>query len=64
MVIAQAPTLPGGPMVAVLLLVIVVAGLVFVVVRALGRVVGSPNEGRISALEQRVDELEREHEQN
>ncbi|WP_049901459.1 hypothetical protein [Halococcus agarilyticus] len=60
MLVAQAPTLPGGPVVATLLLVIVVTGLVFVVVRALGRAVGGSNEGRIDDLERRVDDLERE----
>jgi hypothetical protein len=60
MLIAQVPALPGGPEVAVLLLVIVVTGLVFVVVRALGRIVGGSNEGRIDDLERRVDAPERE----
>ena len=60
MLIAQAPALPGGPEVAVLLLVIVVTGLVFVVVRALGRAMGGSNEGRIDDLERRVDAPERE----
>ena len=59
MLIAQAPALPGGSEGAVLLLVIV-TGLVFVVVRALGRIVGGSNEGRIDDLERRVDALERE----
>lgn len=59
MLIAQAPALPGGPEVAVLLLVIVVTGLI-VVVRALGRAMGGSNEGRIDDLERRVDDLERE----
>ena len=59
MLIAQAPALPGGPEVAVLLLVIVVTGLI-VVVRALGRAMGGSNEGRIDDLERRVDALERE----
>ena len=59
MLIAQASALPGGPEGAVLLLV-VVTGLVFVVVRALGRIVGGSNEGRIDNLERRVDAPERE----
>jgi len=59
MLIAQAPALPGGPEGAVLLLV-VVTGLIFVVVRALGRIVGGSNEGRIDDLERRVDAPERE----
>lgn len=59
MLIARAPALSGGPEGAVLLLV-VVTGLVFVVVRALGRIVGGSNEGRIDDLERRVDALERE----
>ena len=59
MLIAQAPALPGGSEDAVLLLVIV-TGLVFVVVRALGRIVGGSNEGRIDDLERRVDAPERE----
>ena len=59
MLIAQASALPGSPEGAVLLLV-VVTGLVFVVVRALGRIVGGSNEGRIDDLERRVDAPERE----
>ena len=59
MLIAQASALPGSPEGAVLLLV-VVTGLIFVVVRALGRIVGGSNEGRIDDLERRVDALERE----
>ena len=59
MLIAQASALPSGPEGAVLLLV-VVTGLVFVVVRALGRIVGGSNEGRIDDLERRVDAPERE----
>jgi len=44
MLVAQTPTLPGGPLVAVLLLVIVVSGLVFVVTRFLGRAASGSDE--------------------
>jgi len=64
MLIAQMSPVPGGSLVAVLLLVIVVSGLVFVIVRTITRAGSSPDEGRISDLEQRVDELERRHEEN